>query len=124
MKSYYQKKGAFTLPKSIYQSTRKYIACYDTYIDLLDNINAKSPVKITEDDSNNRIVLENNIKIIEDSLNEYVRAEYRKAVFEHCAKKVPYRELEMKYYIAIGTMKEWTQRYAYGVAKNRGEVFD
>lgn len=124
MKSYYQqKKNGFLLDENIYAKTVREIQCYNTYKKIVNDINNKSPLDITENDVLNKTLAEKYIEIFEAALLKWVDEDYRKCVFEHIVNKVIYEELEEYYFVSISCMKRWVQVYVYGVAVELGEDF-
>lgn len=123
MKDYYQrKKTGYKLPKTVYAKTVKTIQTYDYYQDVINKVNNKSVNKITQKDIDNRNVAEYYINVIDHALITNVHKDYQKPIFDHLVRAAKYIELEELYHFTTSTMKRWTQRFVYGVAKELGEV--
>lgn len=111
------------MPKPIYAKTVKTIQTYYYYLNVIETINNKSPIQVTQKDIDNKNLAQKYVEVIDDALFMYVREEYREAIFNHIVKEVTYEELERRYNLTTSSMKRWTQRFIYGVAKEIGEVF-
>ena len=124
MKDYYQYRNlkGYTLHDALYRKTRQTVRCYHYYMSVINDVDNKSDIIKTENDIENRMVAEQNIKAIEEALYEYVKEEYRQAVFEHVAFDAEYKYLQRKYYISEGTLKRYTQMFIYGVAVKLGDT--
>ncbi len=123
MKSYYQYQNGFRLPKSIYQKTVKTIQAYHYYKGIYNSLNHCSDPKNPSKKATDKVTAENYIRVIEESLKEYVQEEYQEPVFLHLTDQIDYLTLEYQYGVSISTMKRWVQRFVYGVATNIGDNF-
>lgn len=109
MKAYYQsKKSTYRLPPPIYQKMVKTVEAYDFYKQL-------PPGSVPEA---GRV-----LQAVDHALAVWVQEEYRQAVFLHVAQREPYFRLEKDYGISVSTLKRWTQKFVYGVARELGEDY-
>lgn len=123
-RNYYQyKKGGFTLHPSTYRSIAWKVRQYPMFIDEIAKINAKSPLKITQKDSINRVAMEEQLSIMEKALEKYVPYELREPVKEHCFYAVEYEDLVDKYSWSRSSIARAVQMYIWGVAQEYGEDF-
>lgn len=124
MKSYYQyKNNGYTLPKPIYAKMVKTVRAYEFYKGVVNSVDNKSEIDITEEDISSKALAENYIASIDRALKAYVISDLREPVFRHVAYSEDYIYLEEKYHRSRSVMKRWTQRFVYGVAIELGENF-
>lgn len=122
MKDFYQYNTlrGYRLNNDLYRKMRYTIHLYSYYMSVVNGIDEKS--YIGENDADNRINAAYHIKVIEEALKEYVREDYRDAVFEHTVRDKEYEYLCRKYAVSESTLKRYTQMFTYGVAVKLGEA--
>jgi|GEM_PF-1579169 len=118
--SYYEQRnnGGFKLKHDIKRKTINDIRCYNTWVAEIDRVKYKS--KITQRDIDRKMVAERYIDVIIRA-KQWVREEYREAIFEHYTQETTYQELMDKYYLSESAMKYWSGIYVYAVAWLLGE---
>lgn len=123
-KDYYQSNnGGFRLDPSTYRFMAWHARRYPMFLQRLEELENKNPLKITTKDIVDKADVERHIRILEESIGKYVEEDYQKAVEEHSWYAVEYFDLEDKYHADTSTMKRAVQKYIWGLAQEYGEDF-
>lgn len=119
-RSYRQPKSDYKLSGSAYKVTVTRISSYEEYLNIIEKLESKSDLLITQKDLNNKNVAKFYAECIEKGL-DWIHEDKRKIIWEFVTENVSFEELAEKYNYSEEYLRECYHKYVYGVSCELGE---